>query len=66
MNRCRWAWLSLIAVLLAAGCKSDPKPAGSNLLVEPLDAQKLGYVSRWVLDLQDGPTIIMARVICSP
>lgn len=51
MNRCRWAWLSMIAVLLAAGCKSEPKPTATNVLLEPLDAQKLGYVSRWVLDL---------------
>jgi outer membrane protein assembly factor BamB len=54
MNRWRWAWLLLLAVVILTGCKSKPQPVGSAQLVEPLDAQRLGYVSAWVQDLSAG------------
>ncbi|MCE9590821.1 MAG: PQQ-binding-like beta-propeller repeat protein [Planctomycetes bacterium] len=50
MIRRTWGVTLALTLLLLSGCKSA-QPRESQLLIDPLDAQKLGYTSRWLTDL---------------
>lgn len=50
MNRRTWGVLLALSLCFLTGCKSQ-QAADSGLIVDPLDAQKLGFNSRWITDL---------------
>lgn len=52
MTRTTWAPLLLAAaVAMLTACNSTPKAEGSGMLIEPADAQRMGYLSQWATDL---------------